>query len=49
MFLRQFLFHTTIGERLLLWLEQRVGLAVVQADWLALQRCNEPKAVIEAS
>lgn len=44
----RFLFHTAFGERLLLWLEQRAGLCIVQADWLAMQRCNEPKAVSEA-
>ena len=42
--MRWVLFDTKIGERLLTLLERHVGLAVVQANWLAEQRCGEPKA-----
>ena len=45
--MRWVLFDTKIGERLLTLLERHLGLAVVQANWLAEQRCGEPKAVIE--
>ena len=48
MLLRWFLFHTKVGEVLLTLLERHVGLAVVQSDWLAMQRSGEPKAVTEA-
>ena len=47
MLVRWFLFETRIGEWLLLFLERCMGLAVVQADWLAEQRSGEPKAVSE--
>ena len=45
MLARWLLFETRVGELLLHFLERFVGLAVVQADWLATQRSGEPKAV----
>ena len=48
MLVRWMLFETWIGELLLLCLERGVGLAVVQADWIAVQRSGEPKTVSEA-
>ena len=39
--MRWVLFDTKIGELLLTLLERHVGLAVVQANWLAEQRCGE--------
>ena len=48
MFVRWFLFHTKAGEMLLSLLERHVGLAMVQSDWLAMQRSGEPKAANEA-
>ena len=48
MFVRRMLFETKMGELLLEFLEQQVGLAVVQADWLAVQRSGKPEAVREA-
>jgi hypothetical protein len=47
MLVRRLLFETWVGELLLLFLERSVGLAVVQADWLAVQSSGEPKAVSE--
>jgi hypothetical protein len=47
MILRWFLFETKVGELLLTVLEQRVGLAVVQADWLAAQPAGELATVDE--
>jgi hypothetical protein len=47
MALRWLLFETRIGEMLLAFLERKVGLAVVHAEWLALQPGGEPKAVRE--
>ena len=47
MLVRWFLFHTKAGEVLLILLERHVGLAVVQSDWLAMQRSGEPKAATE--
>ena len=47
MLVRWFLFETSIGEFLLRVLERYLGLAIVQADWLAVQRSGEPKAVSE--
>jgi hypothetical protein len=41
MFVRRFLFQTQEGEQLLVFLERRTGLEVVQADWLAVQRSGE--------
>jgi hypothetical protein len=43
MVLRRFLFETKFGKMFLCFLEQKVGLAVVRADWLAVQRSAEPK------
>ena len=47
MILRWLIFETKLGEVLLVLLEQKVGLAVVQADWLAEQRSGEPAAASE--
>jgi hypothetical protein len=47
MFVRRFLFQTKLGEMLLVFLERKVGLAVVQADWLGAQRSGEPKHLSE--
>ena len=47
MLVRWLLFETWIGGLLLLSLERCVGLAVVQADWLAVQRSGEPKTVTQ--
>ena len=48
MFVRRFLFETKAGELLLVFLEQKIGLAVVEAGWLGAQRSGEPKPVSEA-
>ena len=48
MVVRWFLFHTKAGEVLLILLERHAGLAVVQTDWLAMQRSGEPKAASRA-
>ena len=48
MLLRWLLFETRMGEMFLVFLERRVGLAVVQAEWLAMQPSSEPTAVSEA-
>ena len=48
MALRWLLFETRIGEMLLAFLERKTGLAVVHAEWLALQPGGEPKAVSQA-
>ena len=45
MVLRWLLFETKVGELLLTFLEHRVGLAVVRADWLGAQRSGEPATV----
>ena len=42
MLVRWVLFGTKIGELLLTLLEQKAGLAVVQADWLAACRSGKP-------
>jgi hypothetical protein len=44
MIVRWLLFETSLGELLLTILERMVGLAVVQADWLAAQPAGEPRA-----
>ena len=44
MLVRWFLFHTRIGERVLVFLERKVGLAIVQADWLCTQHSGRPMA-----
>ena len=41
------LFETKLGEVLLVLLERYVGLALVQADWLAGQRSGEPQTAPE--
>jgi len=48
MLLRWLLFETRMGEVFLVFLERRMGLAVVQAEWLAMQPSGEPAAVSEA-
>ena len=47
MILRWLLFETKLGELLLVCLERRVGLAVVQADWLANQPTGQPRPMRE--
>lgn len=47
MIVRWLLFETRLGEWLLIFLEQKIGLAVVSADWLAGQRSGEPMAARE--
>jgi hypothetical protein len=47
MIIRWLLFETRFGELLLNILERKAGLAVVQADWLAVQPAGQPKAVRE--
>ena len=37
------LFETKFGERLLAMVEQKLGLAVVQADWLKSQCSGTPQ------
>jgi hypothetical protein len=48
MCVRWFLFETKLGEWLLVLLEQKVGLAVVQADWLCALPSGMPAAASEA-
>ena len=48
MVIRRFLFETKVGELLLTFLERKVGLAVVQADWLADQPSGKPQSIGEA-
>ena len=48
MLVRWLLFHTKAGEALLILLERYAGLAVVQSDWLAMQRSGEPRVATEA-
>ena len=45
--IRWLLFETRVGEVLLVLLERHVGLALVQANWLADQRSGEPKTASE--
>jgi hypothetical protein len=45
MIVRWFLFETRCGELLLVFLERRLGLAVVSADWLAVQPSSMPQTV----
>lgn len=47
MFVRWFLFETKAGEVLLVFLERKVRLAVVQAEWLGAQRSGQPAAASE--
>ena len=42
MIIKWLLFKTKVGALLLALLEQRVGLAVVRADWLGAQLSGEP-------
>jgi hypothetical protein len=48
MLVRRLLFETRVGEAFLAFLERRVGLAVVQVEWLATQRSGQPAGVGEA-
>ena len=48
MIVRRLLFETRLGELLLSILERKVGLAIVQAEWLAAQPAGEPKAAGQA-
>ena len=48
MIVRWLLFETRVGELLLTILERKVGLAIVQAEWLAAQPAGEPKAAGQA-
>jgi hypothetical protein len=45
--IRWLLFETRLGEVLLVFLEHHIGLALVQANWLAEQRSGEPTATPE--
>ena len=47
MILRWLLVESRVGELLLAVLERKPGLAVVHADWLAVQPAGEPKAMCE--
>ncbi len=47
MIVRWFLFETRMGEWLLVLLERKAGLAVVQANWLCAQRSGQPVAASE--
>ena len=47
MIIKWLLFETRVGALLLGLLEQRIGLAVVRADWLEAQRSGEPVGVNE--
>ena len=44
MLIRWFLFETRLGQWILSILECHVRLAVVSADWLAVQPCGQPMA-----
>jgi hypothetical protein len=44
---RWFLFNTKVGELLLTFLERKVGLAVVRADWLGGQPSGQPTRMTE--
>jgi hypothetical protein len=46
--IKRLLFETRLGEHLLTFLERKVGLAVVDADWVGLQRSGEPTTAAEA-
>jgi hypothetical protein len=48
MLMRWFLFETGLGQWILALLERHVRLAVVSADWLAVQPCGQPKAEAES-
>ena len=48
MILRWLLFETKLGEILLVYLERYVGLAIVHADWLAIQPSGEPRTMSES-
>ena len=47
MIVKWFLFETRLGLFLLAHLERKVGLAVVNAEWLGKQSSGMPKAVGE--
>ena len=48
MFVRWLLFNTKVGDLLLAFLERRIGLAVVDAKWLGVQRTGMAADLIEA-
>jgi len=48
MIVRWFLFETRAGLWLLALLEQKAGLAVVNADWLGCQRSGRPVVADQA-
>ena len=45
MIVKWFLFETRLSELLLAFLERRLGLAVVSAEWLAVQPSGRPQTV----
>ncbi len=45
MMVTKMLFETRIGEMLLAFLERKVGLAVVQAEWLVELPGGQPQVV----
>jgi hypothetical protein len=45
--IRWLLFETKLGEALLVLIERHMGLALVQASWLAEQRTAEPTTAPE--
>ena len=47
MLLRWLFFETRVGEMLLTFLERKARLAVVQVEWLAVQRSGELAAMGE--
>jgi hypothetical protein len=49
MLVRWLLFETKVGEVLLVFLEQKVGLAVIAADRLAMQRSGRPTVTKEVT
>ena len=46
--MRWFLFETKLGELMLVLLERCAGLAFVQAEWLGVQYCGEPRNAAKA-
>ncbi|MBN1810636.1 MAG: hypothetical protein JXA14_02250 [Anaerolineae bacterium] len=48
MLIRWFLFETRFGQWMLDQLERHVRLAVVSADWLAMQPSGQPRAGADA-
>ena len=48
MIVRWLLFETRLGELLLTILERKIGLAIVEVEWLAAQPAGAPKGVCKA-